>query len=212
VFHLKRIILWSRGCRSVLALFAAAGMLASACGGAAVAPTPDPSAAIASAVAAALASERAAVAARLTPTPLPTPRMTPTPTPIPTASPTPTPAPTPLSYAALNARDWALVMKAPDAYIGKALAVWGCIFQFDAATGTGAFLARASNLRLTYWYSDGSTAKFHGDNALLAPFVKGDVVVMDLVVLGSYTYDTQSGGNTTVPNFRVATIANRGSC
>jgi hypothetical protein len=198
--------------RTELAICLLAGILVSACGGAAVAPTPDPSAAIASAVAAALASERAGAAARLTPTPLPTPSPTPTPTPIPTASPTPAPAPTPLSYAALNARDWALVMKDPGAYIDKALAVWGCIYQFDAATGTGAFLAKASNIKLTYWYSEGTSAKFYGDKALLAPFVKNDVVVMDVVVLGSYSFDTQSGGNTTVPSFRVQTITNKGSC
>jgi hypothetical protein len=201
--------MWSR---NSLTLFVAAGILVSACGGAAVAPVPDPSAAIASAVAVALASERAAAAARPTPTPLPTPSPTPAPTPIPTASPAPTPAPTPLSYSSLNARDWALVMKDPGAYIGKALSVWGCITQFDAATGTARFLGRSSPAKLTYWYSDGHSAFFNGDKALLAPFVKGDVVVMDLVVLGAYSYDTQAGGNTTVPNFRIATITNKGTC
>ena len=124
----------------------------------------------------------------------------------------PTPVPTPVSYAALNARDWALVMKDPGAYIGKALLVWGCITQFDAATGTASFLGRASPAKLTYWYSDGSSTFFNGDKALLAPFVKGDVVVMELVVLGPFSYDTQAGGNTTVPNFKIATIANKGSC
>jgi len=182
----------------------------SACGGAAATPTPDPSAAIAAAVAAALASERAAVAARQTPTPTPTPIPTPSPTPSPTPKPTPTP--TPLSYVELSARDWALLVKAPDTYIGKAYVVWGCIAQFDAATGLDTFRAQTSFAKQTYWYSDGNNALFNGDKALLAPFVKGDVVSLNVVVLGSYSYGTQSGGNTTVPNFRVVTITNKGSC
>ena len=202
--------------RNSLTMFIAAGLFVSACGGAAVAPNPDPSAAIASAVAVALASERAAAAALVSPTPAPVPSPTliptPIPTPIPTARPTVTPAPTQEPYAALNARDWALVMKAPDAYIGKPLVVWGCISQFDAATGTGSFRAQASNAKQTYWYSGPNNAKFIGDAGLLAPFVKGDVVVMDLVILGSYSYDTQAGGNTTVPYFKIATITNKGSC
>jgi hypothetical protein len=177
-----------------------------------MAPTPDPSAAIASAVAVALASERAAAAALVSPTPSPVPSPTPSPTPRPTASPIATPAATHEPYTALNARDWALVIKAPDAYIGKPLVVWGCISQFDAATGTDSFRAQASNAKQAYWYSGATNAKFIGEKGLLAPFVKGDVIVMDLVILGSYSYDTQAGGNTTVPYFRIATITNKGSC
>ena len=153
-----------------------------------------------------------AAAAVPTSTPLPTPKPTPTPSPVPTASPVPTLAPTPVAYATLNPRDWALVMKDPGAYVGKALAVWGCISQFDAATGTVAFRAQASYAKQSYWYSDANNAYFNGDKALLAPFVKGDVVLMNVLVMGAYSYDTQSGGNTTVPSFKVATIINSGSC
>ena len=37
-------------------------------------------------------------------------------------------------------------------------------------------------------------------------------MVMNVVVLGSYSYDTQVGGNTTVPQFQVNKITRKGSC
>lgn len=117
-----------------------------------------------------------------------------------------------MSYADLSARDWALLVKAPDDYVGKAYVVWGCISQFDAATGADSFRAQAFFSKTTTWFTDGSNALFNGEKAVLAPFVKNDVVVMNVVVLGSYSYSTQSGGKTTVPNFAVITISNKGSC
>jgi len=35
---------------------------------------------------------------------------------------------------------------------------------------------------------------------------------MNVTSLGSYDYDTQSGGSTTVPLFQVDSIAHKGSC
>ncbi len=35
---------------------------------------------------------------------------------------------------------------------------------------------------------------------------------MNVVSLGSYSYDTQAGGNTTVPLFDIRKIIARGSC
>ena len=68
---------------------------------------------------------------------------TPAPTPVPTPTPAPTPAPTPPpapSYAKLSDRQWALIVKSPDDYVGKRFELWTCIWQFDAATGPEAFL------------------------------------------------------------------------
>jgi hypothetical protein len=151
------------------------------------------------------------------PSPVPSVTAAPTlrPTAIPTVAPTPkpTPTPAPVVYAKLSARGWALIVKNPDAYIGKTYQVWGCIWQFDAATGPDDFLAQASYTQLTYWFSDGDNATF---GVLGAPsldnFIENDVVVMNVMVLGSYSYDTQSGGNTTVPSFLIERITRKGAC
>ncbi len=42
----------------------------------------------------------------------------------------------------------------PDNYIGKGYYLWGCIFQFDAATGPKSILANASYTK-QYWSLDG---------------------------------------------------------
>ncbi len=109
-------------------------------------------------------------------------------------------------------RSWRKVVKAPDDHIGRTYQVWGCIFQFDAATGPEGFLAQAAPKRLDYWYTDGENASFTGDADRLADFVEGDIVVMNVTVLGSYSYDTQAGGNTTVPSFLVDKITRKGDC
>ena len=53
---------------------------------------------------------------------------------------------------------------------------------------------------------------FSGTEAQLADFVTDDIVIMNLTSLGSYSYDTQIGGNTTVPLFQVDSIGRKGSC
>ncbi len=103
-------------------------------------------------------------------------------------------------------------MKSPDKYLGKAYQVWGCISQFDAATGDDAFRAQASYAKQSYWYTDADNALFTGDADQLANFVQDDVVFMNVISLGSFTYDTQIGGSTTVPMFLVDKITRKGSC
>jgi hypothetical protein len=46
----------------------------------------------------------------------------------------------------------------------------------------------------------------------LEDFVEDDMVVMNVTSLGSFSYDTQIGGNTTVPLFTVDKITRKGSC
>ena len=116
------------------------------------------------------------------------------------------------TYATLSSRNWAKLVKSPDTYTGKGYVIWACIFQFDAATGDEGFLAQASYKKLSYWYTDGENASFTGTAAKLADFVEDDVVYMKVVSEGSYSYDTQAGGNTTVPQFRVVSISRKGSC
>ncbi len=147
-------------------------------------------------------------AATVEPTPDPTPEPTPEPTPVPT----PDPTERPVSYAKLTPRTWAQLVKAPDNYVGNTYQVWGCISQFDAATGLNLFRAEASYQKEAYWFSDGVNAYFTGDEDQLADFVQDDVIVMGVTSLGSYSYDTQNGGNTTVPLFQVEKITRKGTC
>ena len=88
----------------------------------------------------------------------------------------------------------------------------GLHLQFDAATGTDAFLANASNTKQEYWNLYGENASFLGSESKLADFVEGDVVQMKVISPGSYSFDTQAGGNTTVPQFEVRKITHKGSC
>lgn len=150
--------------------------------------------------------------AAATPDPAPVVTPDPTPTPEPTATPKPTPKPTPVEYKKLSDRSWRLVVKSPDDYIGHAYQVWACIWQFDAATGPEGFLANAANERLEYWFSDGENASFIGDESVMSDFVEGDIVQMNVIVTGSYSYDTQAGGNTTVPSFMIEKITRKGDC
>ncbi|OGO53566.1 MAG: hypothetical protein A2V85_08090 [Chloroflexi bacterium RBG_16_72_14] len=113
----------------------------------------------------------------------------------------------------LSKRAWQKVVKSPDTYMGKGYKLWACIWQFDAATGADGFLGYASYRREDYWALDGENAAFAGDAAQLSDFVEGDIVAMSVVGLGSYSYDTQVGGNTTVPSFQVVKIKRqKGSC
>jgi hypothetical protein len=135
--------------------------------------------------------------------------------PDPTMEPVVTPAPAvlPKSYAAPNKRDWAKIVKTPDKYSGKGYKVWACIWQFDAATGEGAFMGYSSYKKQTYWATDADNSAFVGDATKLSDFVEGDIVTMNVMGLGSYSYDTQAGGNTTVPMFQVVSIKQqKGTC
>ncbi len=194
-----------------LAVAACAVVIAGCAGSPAPTPiivyvTPEPTA---------LAIVTAAPTLLITPAPIAMPTPVPTTAPTPTLKPTlaPTPKPTPrMTYATLSNRAWAKLVKSPDTYTGKGYVIWACIFQFDAATGAEGFLAQAANRKLSYWFTDGENASFTGDAAKLADFVEDDVVYMKVVSEGSYSYDTQAGGNTTVPQFRVVSISRKGSC
>ncbi len=193
----------------------ALALILSACGGAAdVTPSIAPLAAIA-----ATTEPTATPTPSSTPTAVPTVKPTPTPTAVPTPTPTatptpaPTPKPAPIVYAKLSSRNWAKLIKAPDNYYGNTYVVWACITQFDAATGTDTFRGDASykNFGKDFWLS-GKNTMFQGQTDQLADFVADDIVVMNVMSMGSTSYDTQAGGNTTVPLFGVTKITLKGSC
>ena len=175
----------------------------------------DPSASDDGSTIGAVASPTPTPDASPTASPVPDPTAaldTPTPEPT-TTTPEPAPAATPKpEYKKLSARNWDKLVKNPDAYLGKTYQVWACISQFDSATGPDTFRAEAANKKQEYWYLDSDNAMFTGDADRLADFVKDDVVLMNVTSLGSFSYDTQIGGNTTVPLFSIEKISHKGSC
>jgi hypothetical protein len=125
------------------------------------------------------------------------------------AKPTPKPKPRPTTPPAttVTARQWAKVVKSPDNYIGKRYIIYGEVTQFDSATGDDAFLADTAYKNTTdYGYFDGENTMLNGDAAKLSDVVEKDVFRATVTVLGSYSYDTQIGGNTTVPELQINKI------
>jgi hypothetical protein len=118
----------------------------------------------------------------------------------------------PKSYAAIKPRDFALLVKSPDKHIGKKYVIYGHVTQFDSATGDDTFRADTAATRQSEWYDyDVNTLVCAEDAALLDDVVQDDLVTMYVEVLGSFSYDTQIGGSTTVPHFQVRIIKVTGS-
>lgn len=140
---------------------------------------------------------------------------TPTPTPSPSAAPATQQIPAAKkTYRSLSSRTFKLLAKDPDAYIGKTYVIYGEITQFDAATGANAFRASTGpkKLRISYGYVNyDQNVIMSGTPSRLAKLVEGDCFSAKVTVLGSYSYDTQVGGNTTVPLFEVDSIKIYGS-
>jgi len=113
----------------------------------------------------------------------------------------------PSNYQPISSRDYALLVKNPDAAKGRKLIVYGVVTQFDPATGTSDFRANtgADNSARIYDY-DENTLLHAPDPAILKDVVEKDMVTMYVDVVGSQSYDTQIGGHTTAPLFNVYII------
>lgn len=110
-------------------------------------------------------------------------------------------------YKELDSREWAQVLKDPDSFIGETFVVYAQITQFDAATGTDSFRAETYYMNAgSDIYYEGENAFFTGDEDMLRKYVADDIVKIWVTSLGSFSYDTQAGGNTTVPLFMVDEI------
>lgn len=113
------------------------------------------------------------------------------------------------TYAALAPRDFALLMKDPDSHRGQKVIVYGEVTQMDSATGTTEFRADtgpdAPNPADPYTENTYISAP---NSELLANVVEKDQLRMYVEVFGSYTYETQMGGQMTVPKFDVYIIDN----
>ncbi|SCF16342.1 hypothetical protein GA0074695_3904 [Micromonospora viridifaciens] len=119
---------------------------------------------------------------------------------------TPPPKPKPPSYKTLSARQWKLIAKNPDAHLGEYYVVYGRVTQFDAATGTDTFRADIAHRRMPEKYDYETNTMLSGSESGLANLVEDDIFRAKVMVLGSYSYDTQIGGSTTVPLLRVDSI------
>jgi hypothetical protein len=115
------------------------------------------------------------------------------------------------AYASLSDHDFALLVKDPAAAKGKKYVIYGVVTQFDAATGTCSFLADTSDadqadafdFSQNTWVDSMTTA---GKCPIVTNVVEGDHLEMWVIVKGAYSYDTQAGGNTTVPRFKLTHV------
>jgi len=114
-------------------------------------------------------------------------------------------------FSPIASRDFELLAKNPDAHAGEMYIIWGEVTQFDAATGMDIFRADtgATKSVIEYgWRTDyDQNTMLTGDEGALADVIEGDCFEAKVTVSGSYSYDTQIGGNTTVPMFEVYAIS-----
>ena len=132
---------------------------------------------------------------------------------VPSAEPSPVPAPvreTPdlASFTEIDDRNWALIAKDPDSHVGTSIILYGNIMQFDSATGNCAMLVSTAGTQKEYSYEyEQNTMAVSGDGdrdcPAFEPLVEGDNVKLWVTVTQSFSYDTQIGGNTTVPMVEV---------
>ena len=119
-----------------------------------------------------------------------------------------TEAPDLSTYEELDERTLAQIVKAPDDHIGRQVIVYGAITQLDAATGKCFVRISIAEAPQDAWYdyehnSVGFTGDGESDCPVLDPFVADDEVKLWITIGGSFSYDTQIGGNTTVPAYLI---------
>ncbi|MFI6270130.1 hypothetical protein [Micromonospora zamorensis] len=118
----------------------------------------------------------------------------------------PLPQPKPPSYKTLAERQWKLIAKDPDGYLGKTYVVYGRVTQFDAATGTDSFRADVAHRRMAEDYDYETNTILNGSESDFDNLVEDDIFRANVTVLGSFSYDTQIGGETTVALLQVDSI------
>lgn len=137
----------------------------------------------------------------------------PTPPPVVPTTTKPAPPPKPTVYKKLTKREWAKIAKSPDAHIGETIVVYGVVTQFDAATGTDGFRADVDSMRHAdaFEYPTNTVFQQQTGASTLDNLVQGDYFMAKVKVTGAYSYDTQIGGNTTVPSLEVVSVTVTGS-
>lgn len=112
------------------------------------------------------------------------------------------------TFTETDDRNWALIAKDPDAHVGTNLILYGSIMQFDSATGRCAMLidTAATQKEMSYDYAQSVMAvagDWETECPVFDPLVEDDHVKIWATVVQSFSYDTQIGGNTTVPMVEV---------
>ena len=115
------------------------------------------------------------------------------------------------TYQTLSDRDFALVMKNPDANKGRKLVVYGHVTQFDSVTGPDRFRADTMAAPQDYSFQYDNNTVVTGAMPLLVNVVSRDFVTMYVEVSGSHTYSTTLGGETTVPKLNALMLDVTGS-
>jgi hypothetical protein len=120
---------------------------------------------------------------------------------------TPKPKPEPVQAVHVSKRQWAKIVKKPESYKGDRYIIYGQVTQFDSATGDDNFLADTAHRNtMSYGFFDGDNALLTGSAEQLDDLVEDDVFRASVTVLGKIDYDTQIGGNTTVPLLEVNSL------
>lgn len=110
------------------------------------------------------------------------------------------------TYEGISERDFALLVKNPDGFVGRKFVLYARVSQFDSATGPSTFRADAAASPQEYWGLYGENVVVTGSAQLLTNVVEDDLVTMYVEVAGAYSYDTQIGGSTTAPKLTVNII------
>jgi len=101
-------------------------------------------------------------------------------------------------------RQWAKVVKNPDAYSGQRYIIYGQVTQLDSATGANTFRAETAHTVTTeYGFYQGADTVLTGDKKDLSDLVEGDVFRATVTVIGRFDDDTNMAGNKTVPYLTV---------
>jgi hypothetical protein len=117
------------------------------------------------------------------------------------------------SHHPVTGRQWLQVTKDPDAAKGQCITVYGEVTQFDSVTGDSVFRAQAGGAKVAPEFgfvNYPTNALFDGSASQLSTLVQGDLFTAQVTVAGSQSYDTQIGGRTTVPVFRVDSVSRTG--
>jgi hypothetical protein len=116
----------------------------------------------------------------------------------------------PPPHRAVDAREWQVIAKDPDAYEGERIIVHGHVTQFDPAGGKATVRANVDGVAHggdQYAYLKYKTnTLLSGDARALDGVVSGDLFTAKVTVRGSMSYDTQVRGNATVPVLAVDSI------
>jgi hypothetical protein len=107
----------------------------------------------------------------------------------------------------VSKRQWAKIVKKPESYKGDQYIIYGQVTQFDSATGDDNFLADTAHRNtMSYGFFDGENTLLTGNAKQLDDLVEDDIFRASVTVLGKMDYDTQIGGNTTVPLLEVNSL------